>query len=243
MNMQFYGLLRWDEVSALRIPDFTFHTEHMDVRIRRSKTDQLRVGATVRVARHQDSPHSCPVNLTWIYMRMLRYAEGVNGLMQPRIKQGSDGQGGWANLPLSYSRALQDLKDLMEKTGRDGNAFDEHSGRRGGATAAAEAGAKWTDLKKLGRWASDAAPQLYVENTERRRSELPLLLAAAAQRDRRAGKTTSPRDGRPSCGSRDLPPVQSAPAPVHLPGESFTVLLPPAIVPPEGPAVTLPRTL
>ena len=97
LNMQFYALLRWDEVSALRARDFNFHADHMDIRIKRSKTDQFHQGAAVRVARLKDAPHACPVNLTWIYLRMLKYPEGVNGLIQPRIRQSAEGQGGWAN--------------------------------------------------------------------------------------------------------------------------------------------------
>ena len=90
------------------------------------------------------------------------------------------------NIVRSFRR-LQDLKDLISNTGRAGEQYGEHSGRRGGATAAEEAGAKWADLKKLGRWASGTAPQLYIKNTEQRRSELSLMLAAAAQAHSEAG--------------------------------------------------------
>ena len=184
INMEFFALLRWEEVANLRVQDIKFHGNHMDIFIKKSKTDQLRRGASVRVARHWEKPHACPVNITLIYIRMLKYSSGQNGLMQPRIITTKHGQAGAPDSRLSYSRALQDLKDMIEATGRDSSSYGEHSGRRGGATAAAEAGAEWTDLKRLGRWASDTAPQLYVENTERKKSRLPDLLAREAQKDR-----------------------------------------------------------
>ena len=181
MDVEFCALLRWEEAAALRFKDFSFHAEYMDITIWKSKTDQHRQGATVRVARHKEAPQACPVNITLIFMRMLKYPNGFNGSMQPRILRDNQGQRGCTQCTICYSRALQDLKELITRTGRDAEKFDEHSGRQGGATAAAEAGAKWADLKKLGRWASDAAPQLYVDNTEGRKSKLPVLLAAAAQ--------------------------------------------------------------
>ena len=181
MNVEFYAFLRWEEAASLRLEDFEFLADHMDITIRKSKTDQHRQGAVVRVARHKDAPHVCPVNITLIYMWMLRYPSRFNGSMQPRILPDDRGQRGCTQHSICYSRAIQDLKELVARTGRSAEMYGEHSGWRGGATAAAEAGAKWTDLKKLGRWASDSAPQLYVDNTERRKSELPALLAAAVQ--------------------------------------------------------------
>ena len=61
--------------------------------------------------------------------------------------------------------------------GRDPTDFGEHSGRRGGATAATEAGVSWLDLKRYGRWVSDSAPQRYVETTTKLANTVPAALA------------------------------------------------------------------
>ena len=211
----------------------------MDIRIEKSKTDQLKRGASVRVVRQAENPQDCPVNITLIYLRMLDYPESCNGWLQPRVRHTSQGQRGDVTRRLSYTRFLQDLKDLIEATGRDSSFFREHSGRRGGATAAAEARAKWIDLKKLGRWASDAAPQLYVENTEKRRSELPLLLAQAAQ-----NKDTSNIQER-LCIVRPVArePIREAAAShdrVSVTEGPLPIILPPCREPAAGPVVKLP---
>ena len=192
----------------------------------------------MRVAKQEGNPPNCPVNVSLIYIRMLSYPVNVNGLMQPRILQGAAGQRGDANRALSYSTALQDLKALIAATGRDGNAFGEHSGRRGGATAATEAGAQWADLKKLGRWASDSAPQLYVENTEKRRSALPRLLAAAAQQ----AAAGSGRGSRPLRGPREASREAAASLTDHGDQNMIApaVVLPPCGEPLTGPVVSLP---
>ena len=180
--MQFYGLLRWDEVSQLTKNDLIFKGDCMDIHIRRSKTDQHWRGATVRIARQPEDPTHCPVKITQMYITALRYEHGGQVLcsLQPRIGSNGGHQRGIPGTKISYTNALQDMRDLISRTGRDGSKYGEHSGRRGGATAAAEAGVRWTDLKKHGRWASDSAPQRYVEESERSQSVVPRLLAQAA---------------------------------------------------------------
>ena len=230
INMEFYGLLRWDEVSNIRIKDIAVGPEHMDIQISKSKTDQLKRGTQVRISRQTNEPHACPVNITLMYIRMLRYPEGHNGYMQPRICTRGGQQKGIPDTKLCYSNALQELKEMLNSIGIAGQQYGEHSGRRGGATAAAEAGAKWTDLKKHGRWNSDTAPQLYIENTERRKSEVPRLLAAAAantncrpftriQEPRRQEETDPIRVSRSGI---TLPPCQDTPD-----EEGPLVMLPP----------------
>ena len=227
MVIEFYALLRWEEAAGLRINDLVFHQDHLDLYIGKSKTDQKRKGSWVRVARHKDTPHDCPVNITLIYIRMLKYPSGFNGSLQPRIIQDEQGQRGSQQHEICYSRSLQDLKALIAKTGRSHGSFGEHSGRRGGATAAAKAGAKWTDLKRLGRWASDAAPQLYVENTERRKSQLPQMLAAAAQAEATVYTSLRQRTaGRRVTEQPDpAPTARAVPITLH---PTLNVILPPA---------------
>ena len=60
---------------------------------------------------------------------MLSYEPDCNGFMQLRVRTTTEGQKGEAETKICYSRALQDLKDLIAATGWDGNAFGEHSGR------------------------------------------------------------------------------------------------------------------
>ena len=236
MNMQFFALLRWEEVSRLRVSDLLFHPHHMDIHISRSKTDQFQEGSSVRIARQPDAPASCPVNVSAIYIRMLKYEPHTDGFMQPRLKAGTGG--GIANSVICYSRALQDLKRLIERSGRDSKFFGEHSGRRGGASAAAEAGAEWTDLKRLGRWSSDAAPQLYVENTQKNKSRLPNLLARAAV-SHSSGAMLEPAATQEAGARKQVRGPVAVDARVSAPSP-FSVTLPPVTPIFRGPQVTLP---
>ena len=180
LNLEFYGMLRWAEVSALQMEDIRFDTTGMVLHIRRSKTDQLGKGTYVRI-NITDLEH-CPVEITRLYMQKLNYGT-ENGFLQPQVRTYKNGsQAGVWYKKLSYSTALEDTKAFMAILGRNPADFGEHSGRRSGATAASEAGVTWIDLKRHGRWASDSAPQRYIEETKTRSNSVARALAQSACR-------------------------------------------------------------
>ena len=183
LNLEFYGMLRWAEVSELRMEDIRFDTTGLILHIRRSKTDQLGAGQYVKIqATEMDS---CPVEITRRYIEKLQYGT-ENGFFQPQIRTYTEGnQAGVWHKKLGYSSALEDTKALMAIIGRDPAEFGEHSGRRGGATAASEAGVSWVDLKRHGRWASDSAPQRYIEQTDKKANAVAKALASTQREDSR----------------------------------------------------------
>ena len=181
MNVQFYATLRWDEVSALRIQNIRPTPQGLVVQIGRSKTDQIGKG-DFRPIVATNTP-SCPVSIINKYVAMLRYEPGVNGFFQPRItaETANTPQRGIPDKKLAYTAALEELKILLSFLGQDPDAYGEHSGRRGGATTASEAGAHWTDLKLHGGWSSDSSAQKYVEATAKKRNKIPQVLAQARE--------------------------------------------------------------
>ena len=175
LNLEFYGMLRWAEVSELKMEDIRFDMTGLVLHIRRSKTDQLGAGQYVKI--QATEMESCPVEITRRYIEKLRYGT-ENGYFQPQIRSYKDGeQAGVWHKKLGNSSALEDTKAMMAIIGRDPTEFGEHSGRRGGATAASEAGVSWVDLKRHGRWASDSAPQRYIEQTDKKASIVANALA------------------------------------------------------------------
>ena len=66
--------------------------------------------------------------------------------------------------PLGYSTALRDLRSVLSSVGIDPSGYGEHSGRRGGTTAAAAKGATVNELMIQGRWRSESMPRLYTDN-------------------------------------------------------------------------------
>lgn len=130
----------------------------MNIFIEKSKTDQLRVGNSVLIARTNSD--TCPVHMLKSYLlqaniannsqefifRSVTFCKGTNTY----ILRGSS--------PLSYTRARELLLDTLG-LGLDKSKFGLHSIRAGGATAAANAGINDRLFKKHG---SDTAKDGYV---------------------------------------------------------------------------------
>ena len=212
LNLEFYGMLRWAEVSELRTEDLIFDTTGLVLHIRRSKTDQLGVGSYVRM-NMTDLEH-CPVEITRLYLQKLNYGT-ENGYLQPQVRSYKDGrQSGVWYKKLGYSTALEDTKASMAILGRNPAEYGEHSGRKGGTTAASEAGVSWIDLKRHGRWRSDSAPQRYIEETEKRSHNVAAALARQAEtqdeeetqrKQRRIAEATEDKERRRRLPQEPLP--------------------------------------
>ena len=168
-SLAFYGFLRVSEftppfsrhfnsrVHLLR-RDVTIHPGHLELRIKRSKTDQFRQSATVIVGATESS--TCPVRA------MTRFLRGTTGHSSRPLFTLHDGS------YLTRSKVSRMTKHLLSAAGVDTTRFSSHSFRIGAATAAAAAGLPETLIQALGRWRSSAY-KTYV------RSSRDLLCGAA----------------------------------------------------------------
>ena len=167
--MEFFGLLRFNEVANLKYDDITWNSNGFDVFIKKSKTDQHAKGDFVSICKHKN-PIICPVSLTLYYFKRLSIK---SGFLLPSLR----GKTINTSAPLLYNTALRDLKKCLSKVGMDPSGFGEHSGRRGGTTAAASAGASLNELMLQGRWKSQDMPRLYTDNALKTRRDFANRLA------------------------------------------------------------------
>lgn len=112
-----------------------------------------------------------PVNLTLNYFQFL--GPLYSGYLVPSCTSKNTPN---PDKPVLYSGALSDLKKLMNLLGYDASLYGEHSGKRGGATAAAANGATHKQLKRLGGWRSDTIPAKNVDLSLKSRISMSKLL-------------------------------------------------------------------
>ena len=167
--IEFFGLLRFNEVANLKFDDVFWTPIGFDLFIRKSKTDQHAKGDYVSISCNSD-PTLCPVSLTKLYFKRINC---TGGYLLPTFK----GKIPDFNNPLSYSAALRDLRKCLSNVGIDPTGFGEHSGRRGGTTAAAASGASIDELMLQGRWRSTEMPRLYTDNAAKTRREFAIRLS------------------------------------------------------------------
>ena len=79
--------------------------------------------------------------------------------------------------PLSYHTALRDLCAIFRLININPSGYGEHSGRRGGTTAAASKGSTIDELMIQGRWRSESMPRLYTDNALKCKRRLANCLA------------------------------------------------------------------
>ncbi|XP_065889002.1 integrase/recombinase xerD homolog [Dysidea avara] len=99
----FAAFLRYEELSNLKCSDVLFFADHMEIKIRSSKTDQLRQGDRVYVA--CSSKVTCPVTMLKRYMDMGGLSSSSGILFRPLAK------GGW--------NPLGSLSQILEFTALD----------------------------------------------------------------------------------------------------------------------------
>ena len=134
---------RFDPGAHLTFPDVVVDSlekpREIRVRIKESKTDRVRQGATVEMG--WTGTEVCPVKAILTYM--LKRKNGPGPFFQ------MDGC-----RPLTQGEFNKKVREALESAGMDGRFISGHSFRIGAATAAAKGGATEEQIKTLGRWKS-----------------------------------------------------------------------------------------
>ncbi|KXZ41045.1 hypothetical protein GPECTOR_907g163 [Gonium pectorale] len=155
----FFGMLRRSELTALTVGDVgTSPSGGVLLRIRRSKADQLGAGAVVALAGQTRS--GIPIAKIMARHQAARLAAGARAV-DPLFVAGPPNLARGPAWPKSqFSARLRQLLAELVAAGLvpelELTDYAAHSLRRGGATAAANAGISVDDIKSHGRWRSEA---------------------------------------------------------------------------------------
>ena len=158
----FAGFLRFNELVNLRPSSMEVQDDILRIRIERSKTDQLRQGDEVLIARTRSS--TCPVALLESYMKQTRMSWEDNRFLFRPIQKTKKGEMLRGSGQISYS-CLRDLfRKKLDCLGFPSGDFGLHSLRAGGASAAANAKVPDRLFKRHGRWRSENAKDGYIKD-------------------------------------------------------------------------------
>ena len=163
-HMEFYTLGRFSDIVRLHRNDVVILDEpkpHLVVKFLGGKTDIFSEGSNRIVCSHDPTDRYCPVRLTELYF--LRLGLTYSGYLMPRSQLRDGLLVPDPDRALSYTTSLEDLRNLLSLLGYDSTKFGEHSGKRGGATAAASAGLSAASLQRLGQWRSPRMPTIYTD--------------------------------------------------------------------------------
>ena len=157
------GFLRFSELVNLKCSDIEFHDEYMTLFIEKSKTDQIREGRRIFIAKLDSI--ACPVQILKDYMSLANLENSDSGFLFRQLSFCKKTQNYKIRKvgKLSYTRVRELLLEKLVFLGLDPTVFGLHSLRSGGASAAANAGISDRLFKKHGRWKSEKAKDGYVK--------------------------------------------------------------------------------
>ena len=159
VTLCYVGFLRCSDLLRVQWQEVRFLPTHMEFFLEKSKTDQYRIGRWVLISR-VGGPF-CPVSLTEHLLSAGQYASlGPGGLIRT-VTIARSAQYIRAQQP-SYSTVLSWFKDAARVLGLDPADYGTHSGRRGGATRAANVDVPDRLFKEHGSWKSERAKDGYV---------------------------------------------------------------------------------
>jgi integrase len=174
--LAFSGFLRRSELCVMRSRDVQFNEGYVTISIEKSKTDQLREGRSVVIAK--SSSNTCQCSLLKLYMQKAQIPENSDGYLFRAISaSGSHKRLISVNKPISYSTYRQSFKKSFANIVPDISKFSTHSARSGGATLAASSGVSERNLQRHGRWASVTAKNIYVKDSLASRLEVSKVLS------------------------------------------------------------------
>ena len=132
--LAFSGFLRFDELIQLRPCDITITEEMMAVKIQRNKTDQLRQGDEVLIARISNS--MCPVAMLEKYMRVAGIDQHSDLFLFREITKSRHGEKLRSTGRITYSTLRELFRKKLIELGHPSDRYGLHSLKAGGAMAA-----------------------------------------------------------------------------------------------------------
>ena len=165
--LAFSGFLCFNELINARPCNLTFCDKLVKLNIPRSKTDQLRKGNEVIIAR---SGHdTCPVGMLEKYMQMGRIQKDSKLFLFRQITKAKKGEYLRDYGVISYTTLREQFKAKVKFLGYQADQFGIHSLRAGGASTAANAEVPDRLFKRHGRWRSENAKDGYIEDSLEKR--------------------------------------------------------------------------
>jgi len=152
----FAGAFRRSELVALNIADLAFCDGGLRVTVRKSKTDQVGLGATIAITR---GSLACPVDAVRVWINAAAIAGGP--LFRPVTRTGTI-------FPRRLSaRAVAELvKTYARRAGLKAAEFSGHSLRSGFLTSAAASGASIFKMMDVSRHKSVDTLRSYIRDSE-----------------------------------------------------------------------------
>lgn len=162
--LAYSGFMRISEVCDLKCNVIKFNSDHVVIKVRKSKTDIYRDGSEIVISK--GSTTACPVTILQRYMSEANLSiTSEDYLFKPAFRSKHVPSLIRKNKKLSYTRTRECVKAKLKLVAPKLNV-STHSLRASGATAVANTqGVSDRCLKRHGRWKTEIAKDGYIKDS------------------------------------------------------------------------------
>jgi integrase len=162
----FYGLLRVDELVKIHFSHVNASGEdfvQITVGQKGTKTDQSGSNPfTFFLTKNVEKPKACPVRILKTYMSQVKVKEGRF------FRNWNKKSNGFSTQPTGKNTLAKIPFEIATFLGLENpKTYTGHCFRRSSATSLADSGISKTNLKRTGRWKSDAVAEGYLVNSKK----------------------------------------------------------------------------
>lgn len=166
-TLGFVGFFRFDELRAMQPNHIQFHEQYIEILIPRSKTDVYREGNIVYISKSKTQ--YCPVDLLLRYMRAAKIDFNSSQTLFRQVTfHKKTNTYSLRKYSLSYTSCREMFKGALKTLGYQTQEYGLHSLRSGGITEVVQRSNNEISerlLKLHGRWKTDYAKDLYVQES------------------------------------------------------------------------------
>ena len=166
-SLAFAGFFRYNELCNIAPNHIEFHSQYIKIFVPRSKTDVYREGNYVFISA-SGTPY-CPVGVSRKYMNLAGIHDKSNlPLFRPLVFHRSNSSYTLKDGKISYTSCREIFRNSLKQPGFNPDDYDLHSLRSGGITSVVRNSCNSVSerlLKLHGRWKTDAAKDMYVEES------------------------------------------------------------------------------
>ena len=166
-SLAFAGFFRYNELCNIVPSHIEFHSEYIRIFLPRSKTDVYREGNYVYI-RSLGTPY-CPIGVLRRYMNLAGIDANSNlPLFRPLVFHRSNTSYTLRDGKISYTSCREILRGTLKQLGFNPEDYGLHSLRSGGITSVVRNSCNSISerlLKLHGRWRTDTAKDMYVEES------------------------------------------------------------------------------
>ena len=170
--LMYKTLCRNDCYNEVLSTDVKFEEDHVQINFCRAKNDKYYDGSVSILACLPEEPAYCPKVILSRYFQVMSFDLKKTEYLNCRLRYSRrNGLAPISNMPMAYSTALEESRQLCHSLGFEGN-FSEKSYKVAGVSQGFDSGMTSEEMANHGRWKSTDTPKIYYSQNKKNKMDI-----------------------------------------------------------------------